>query len=240
MLIFPAIDLRDGRVVRLVEGDYDRMTVYSDDPVATAESFRAAGATHLHMVDLDAARTGELRNLGCIERVVRESKLFVQVGGGGRDEDSVARYQGIGVSRVIIGSVAITRPGFLEEMAARYPGRIAAGVDARDGRIAIHGWRELTDVPALAFLRSLPRMGARVAVYTDIGRDGLLGGANIEAYREAYEIEGLDVIASGGVSSESDVTRLAALGVYGAIIGKALYAGKLDLRRAIKIGGIVQ
>ena len=237
MLIFPAIDLRGGQVVRLAEGDYERMTVYGDDPAAVAAEFRSQGAAQLHMVDLDAARSGEQVNLRCIERVVRENALFVQVGGGGRDEDSVKRYLDIGVSRVIIGSAAITTPGFLEKMAARHPGKIAAGVDAKAGFIAIHGWREVTDVAAFDFLTKLPQMGVGTAIYTDISRDGLLGGANIEAYQATKVIEGLDVIASGGVSSESDVARLTELDLYGAIIGKALYAGVLDLRRAIQIGG---
>ena len=240
MLIFPAIDLRGGQVVRLAEGDYERMTVYGDDPAAVAAEFRAQGAQQLHMVDLDAARSGEQVNLGYIERVVRESGLYVQVGGGGRDEDSVKRYLDIGVSRVIIGSAAITNPGFLEKMAARHPGKIAAGVDAKGGLIAIHGWRELTGVVAFDFLTKLPQMGVGTAIYTDIGRDGLLGGANIEAYQATKAIAGLDIIASGGVSSESDVARLAGLGLCGAIIGKALYAGVLDLKRIIMIGGVTQ
>lgn len=237
MIIFPAIDLRGGRVVRLSEGDYDRMTVYSSDPVSVAMQFAEQGATHLHVVDLDAALTGEQANFGVISEIAAKSGMFVEVGGGGRSADSVGRYiEEAGVDRAIIGSAAITNPGFLEDMAARFPGKIAAGIDAKGGKVAIHGWREVTDIDALAYLGGLPERGISVAIYTDISRDGLLTGANIPAYRAADGIPGLHIIASGGVTHEADVSELAALGIYGAIIGKAIYAGVIDIKRAIDIG----
>lgn len=235
MIIFPAIDLLDGHVVRLQEGDYDKVTVYGDDPLDVARSFKAAGATHLHMVDLDGARHGTQQNFPAIEKVVREGGLYTQVGGGGRDEASVRRYMELGVDRMILGTMAVREPQLMAELARAYPGRIAAGVDARDGKVAIHGWREVTDIDALAFMKALPSHGVHTAIYTDISRDGMLEGANIEAYRALSQIDGLNVVASGGVTNEEDIVSLSRLGLYGAIIGKALYAGRLTLGRAIAL-----
>lgn len=235
MILFPAIDLRGGRVVRLTEGDFGRMTVYGDSPLETAKAFRAAGATHLHLVDLDGAKDGAQVNLASIGAIARETGLFIEVGGGARDEDGVKRYLDAGASRVILGTMAVERPELLESLAAKYPGKIAAGVDAKGGFVAIHGWRTLTDIPALQFLRSLPSRGVGTAIYTDISTDGLLAGTNLEAFQEAAKIEGLDIIASGGITFEHELSALKALGVYGAIVGKALYAGKLDLARALAI-----
>ncbi len=235
MILFPAIDLRGGRVVRLTEGDYDRMTVYGENPVETARTFRAAGATHLHVVDLDGAKDGSQENLPVIEKIVRETGLFVEVGGGARDELSVTRYLAAGVSRVILGTMAVEKPQLMEALAARHPGRIAAGVDARNGFVAIHGWRTLTDIPAPDFLKSLPGRGVNCAVYTDISTDGMLSGTNLEAFREAAQIEGLNVVASGGITYERELAALRGLKLYGAIVGKALYAGKIDLARALEL-----
>jgi phosphoribosylformimino-5-aminoimidazole carboxamide ribotide isomerase len=235
MILFPAIDLRGGRVVRLTEGDYDRMTVYGENPVETAKSFRAAGATHLHVVDLDGAKDGAQVNLPVIAQIARETGLFIEVGGGARDEDSVARYLDAGASRVILGTMAVEKPDLMEALAAKYPGKIAAGVDAKGGFVAIHGWRTLTDIPALGFLKSLPERGVKAAIYTDISTDGMLSGTNLDAFREAAKIEGLDVVASGGITYERELTALRDLKLYGAIVGKALYAGKLDLCRALAI-----
>lgn len=234
MKIFPAIDLRGGRVVRLTEGDYDRMTVYGDDPVQVAGGFLAAGAEFLHVVDLDAAKDGVQVNLKVIGQLARVG-LRMEVGGGGRDDQSIKRYLDAGVERVIIGSAAITTPGFLERMAKAHPGRIAAGVDAKGGMVAIHGWREVTDVDAFEFLKSLPTLGVDTAIYTDISRDGMMMGANIDAYRATKQIEGLNVIASGGVSAEADIIALKELKLYGAIIGRALYTGAIDLKKALQL-----
>ena len=234
MKLFPAIDLRGGRVVRLTEGDYNRMTVYGDDPVAVAKGFREAGATCLHVVDLDGAKDGTQENFPVIRRLIEESGLFVEVGGGGRDEASVDRYMDLGLNRMILGTAAIEQPALLEKLAAKYPGRIAAGVDARDGFVAIHGWKVITDIKAEAFLADLPARGVNTAIYTDISRDGMLQGTNLEAYRRVKDIAGLQIVASGGISFPEELTALQEMGIYGAIVGKALYDGKLPLEEALK------
>ena len=233
MLIFPAIDLRDGQVVRLVEGDYDRMTVYGSDPLAVAKAYRAAGAEYLHVVDLDAAKDGEQKNLTVIQKLAAESGLRLEVGGGVRDEESAKRYLDAGVSRVILGSAAIENPQFMENLAKQYPGKVAAGVDARNGFVAIHGWKTVTDIVAYDFVESLPGRGIGTVIYTDISRDGKLQGPNIEAYQRLSQIKGLDIVASGGVSSAADISALAKLNLYAAIIGKALYDGRITLTQAL-------
>jgi len=234
MKIFPAIDLSNGRVVRLAEGDYDRMTVYGDDPVGIAEGFLENGAKYLHVVDLDAAKSGGQPNFAVVEALSKATD-FLQIGGGGRDEASVERYLDAGVSRVVIGSAAVETPGFLEKMARKYPGKIAAGVDARDGMMMIRGWRVATGVNAFEFMRGLPDMGVDTAIFTDIARDGMMKGPNTAAYERAKQIPGLNVIASGGVSGEDDVLALLALDIYGAIIGRALLSGALSLKRVINL-----
>ncbi|MBR6185092.1 MAG: 1-(5-phosphoribosyl)-5-[Clostridia bacterium] len=236
MLIFPAIDLRDGQVVRLIEGDYGQMTVYGSDPLSVALSFREAGAQYLHVVDLDAALDGGQKNFSVIERLARESGLAIEVGGGARSEESARRYLDAGISRVILGSAAVEKPELMEKLAKAYPGRIAAGVDAKDGFVAIHGWKTITDIPSYSFVESLPGRGVNTVIYTDIKRDGKLMGPNLDAYRRLNGIRGLRVIASGGISALRDVKELAALNLYGAIIGKALYEKKLSLPDALAAG----
>ncbi len=236
MLIFPAIDLRGGQVVRLTEGDYDQMTVYDREPLEAAKSVRAAGAEWLHTVDLDAAKDGGQQNFSVIEKLARDSGLKVEVGGGARSEESARRYLDAGVSRVILGSAAVENPKLLETLAKKYPGRIAAGVDAKNGFVAIHGWRTVTDIPAFDFVSHLPDQGVDTVIYTDISRDGKLGGPNLAAYARLKEIQGLRVVASGGVSAIGDVEALAKMNLYAAIIGKALYAGKIDLWQAVAAG----
>ncbi|MBE5782993.1 MAG: 1-(5-phosphoribosyl)-5-[(5-phosphoribosylamino)methylideneamino]imidazole-4-carboxamide isomerase [Clostridiales bacterium] len=235
MLIFPAIDLRDGHVVRLTEGDYDRMTVYSLEPEEAAAAFLAAGAEYLHVVDLDAAKDGGQKNFSVISRLAKNSGLKLEVGGGARDEDSVKRYLDAGVQRVILGTMAVEKTKLMETLAARYPGQIAAGVDAKDGLVAIHGWRTVTDINAYEFVASLPSRGVHTVIYTDIARDGKLMGPNLPAYEKLNSIENLDVVASGGVSALKDVEALKKTGVHAAIIGKALYAGKIDLKEALTV-----
>lgn len=237
MIIYPAIDLRGGRVVRLSEGDFERSKEYTKQPLFAAQSFKAQGATHLHVVDLDGAKDGSKGNLRVIEKIIAQSGLFAQVGGGIRDEQSAARYLDIGASRVILGTALVENPALAGELAARFPGKIAAGVDARDGFVAIHGWREITPIRAYDFIGNLARMGIDTVIYTDIARDGMLMGPNIAAYQAISRIGGLSVIASGGVTTVEDVAALAKLELHGAIIGKALYEGRIDLARAIAAGG---
>lgn len=235
MLIFPAIDLRGGQVVRLTLGDYDQMTVYASDPVQIAKNFKAAGAKCLHVVDLDGAKDGTQENLPAIEAIMKEGGLFVEVGGGGRSEDSVARYMDLGVNRVIVGTMAVENPAMMERLAVRYPGRIAAGVDAKDSLVAIHGWRTVTDKNAYEFVKNLPNQGVNTVIYTDISRDGMLQGANLPAYEKLNEIKNLDIVASGGISFEREIEALRNLNMYAAIVGKALYTGKLNLDRVLAI-----
>ena len=234
MLIFPAIDLRDGQVVRLVEGDYDRMTVYGDDPLSTAKAYKMAGAEYLHVVDLDAAKDGKQKNLAVIQKLASESGLKLEVGGGVRDEDSAKRYLDAGVTRVILGSAAIENPQFMESLAKQYPGKVAAGVDAKNGFVAIHGWKTITDIVAYDFVESLPQRGIDTVIYTDISRDGKLQGPNIGAYERLSQIKDLQIVASGGVSSPEDIAALAKLNLYAAIIGKALYDGRITLEQALE------
>ena len=234
MIIYPAIDLRGGKAVRLTKGDYDLMKVYDENPVFVAERFKREGATRLHVVDLDGARDGTPRNAAVI-RAVTDVGLFTEVGGGIRDEARISMYLEGGVARIILGTIAVRDFAFVERMVAKYGDQIAVGVDAKEGKVAVSGWEETTGLSGIDFCRRLRDAGVRTVIYTDIGRDGLLGGANLELYRDLVRIEGLEVIASGGVSFESDVTSLAQMGVHGAIIGKALYERKLDLNRCIRL-----
>lgn len=235
MKLFPAIDLRGGRVVRLTRGDYDQMTTYFDDPAAVAASFREAGARHLHVVDLDGARDGTPVNFPVIAQIVRQSGLAVQVGGGIRTEARIREYLDLGVARVILGSAAAKDPDWTRQMAERFGPAIAVGVDVRDGRVAVHGWETLTDLDALDFCRQLEAMGVSTIVYTDISKDGMLQGTNLEIYRRLTAETGLQVIASGGISFTDEIRALRDMGVYGAIVGKALYEGALDLSQALAL-----
>ena len=232
MKLFPAIDLRGGKVVRLTEGDYDRMTVYGDDPAATADGFRGAGAECLHVVDLDGALEGDAVNFSVVEKIVR-SGLFVEVGGGIRSEERIERYLAVGAKRVIIGTIAVEKPDFALKMIKKYGEAVAVGVDARDGKVAIHGWKTVTDKDAFEFCEFLRDAGADCVIYTDISRDGTLSGANLSAYERLARLDGLKVIASGGVTRTEEIRSLAAMGLYGAIVGKAVYTGALDLREAL-------
>jgi len=234
MKIFPAIDLRDGKAVRLFQGDYDQMTVYSENPVDIARSFKEKGADNLHLVDLDGAKDGKLVNFDTIKAIVEEVDMFVEVGGGIRDEERIKQYLDLGVGRVILGTIAIKDPDFLKAMVDKYGERIAVGVDARDGFVAINGWKEITDTESFEFCAYLRDIGVKTVIYTDISRDGGLQGTNIEAYRKLQQIEGLDVVASGGISFEEEITILKDT-AEAAILGKALYSGKLDLERALAL-----
>nr|WP_326189623.1 1-(5-phosphoribosyl)-5-[(5-phosphoribosylamino)methylideneamino]imidazole-4-carboxamide isomerase [uncultured Oscillibacter sp.] len=234
MQIFPAIDLRGGQVVRLYQGDYDQETVYAADPCAVARDFLAAGARYLHVVDLDGARDGTLANFETIAALVRQGGLYIEVGGGIRTEERIRRYLDLGVGRCILGTIAVKDFAFTERMAKKYGDRIAVGVDARDGFVAVSGWKELSAERGVDFCRRLRDAGVKTVIYTDISRDGAEQGTNLDLYRELAEIEGLDITASGGVSSIEELRELQTIGTKAAILGKALYTGRLDLKTVME------
>ena len=234
MLILPAIDLYEGKAVRLLRGDYARMTVYSENPPEVARDFLEAGAEWVHMVDLEGAKNGSTPNLEIVKAVVESTHLHVEVGGGIRGMDTVARYLDAGVSRVILGTAAVTDPGFVAEAVHVYGEAVAVGVDIREGKVAIRGWTEQSEQDALAFCDRLQALGVSTVICTDISRDGAMKGANDELYRTLSQRLRLRIVASGGVSSLEDVKRLRALDLYGAIVGKAYYTGALSLPAAIE------
>lgn len=236
MNLFPAIDLYGGKAVRLYKGNYDEMTVYSDDPVSVAKDFEACGAKNIHLVDLEGARTGETPNLNVIRRIVSETNLSAEVGGGIRSMETIEKYISTGVSRVILGTAAVTNPSFLMAAVLKYGNAVAVGVDIRDGFVAIHGWTENSSLHYTDFMGKLAELGVRTVIVTDISRDGAMKGTNRSLYAELAEnFPALNVIASGGVSSLDDVSALAHMDLYGAIIGKAYYTGAIDLAEAVRI-----
>ena len=235
MQIFPAIDLSGGQVVRLYQGDYDQMTVYGADPCAVAKDFIAAGAKFLHVVDLDCAKDGTLANFESIAAIAKQGGLYIEVGGGIRTEERIQQYLDLGVGRCILGTIAVKDFDFTARMAQKYGDKIAVGVDARDGYVAINGWKELSSETGIEFCQRLRNAGVKTVIYTDISRDGAEKGTNLELYRELAKIEGLDITASGGVSSLEELKELQAIGTHAAILGKALYTGKLDLQRAVQL-----
>ena len=234
MQIFPAIDLSGGQVVRLYQGDYDQMTVYGADPCAVARDFIAAGAKYLHVVDLDGAKDGTLANFESISAIAKQGGLYIEVGGGIRTEERIQQYLDLGVGRCILGTIAVKDFDFTARVAQKYGGKIAVGVDARDGYVAINGWKELSEETGIEFCKRLRDAGVKTVIYTDISRDGAEKGTNLELYRELAKIEGLDITASGGVSSLEELKELQAIGTHAAILGKALYTGRLDLRTVIE------
>ena len=234
MIILPAIDLYDKKAVRLYKGDYAQMTVYSDNPRSVAEDFAAAGATWIHMVDLEGARDGTTPNKDIVADIARNTGLKVEIGGGIRSCDTIAAYLEAGVSRVILGTAALTDRAFLEEALARFGNAIAVGVDCRDGYVSIHGWTETSQVTCEDFCRDLEQLGVKTVICTDISKDGAMKGTNRELYRDLSRRFHIDFIASGGVSSLDDIRALRQMELYGAIIGKAYYTGAIDLARAIE------
>ena len=234
MYIYPAIDLYGGKAVRLYKGDYAQMTVYSDDPVSVARDFAAAGASHIHLVDLEGAKIGRPANLSTIAKIVETTGLFAEVGGGIRDMETVDSYLSIGVSRVILGTAAVKDPDFLKEALAKYGEKIAVGVDLKDGFVAIKGWTETSDLKAEDFFIQMQNLGIKTIICTDISRDGAMKGTNRELYRDLSAKFDIDLIASGGVSSMEDVKALAEMKLHGAIIGKAYYIGAVDLKEAVE------
>lgn len=235
MNIYPAIDLYDGKAVRLYQGDYNQMTVYDEDPLRVARAFADAGAKYLHTVDLEGAKTGGTPNLDLIRRLAVETGLFVEVGGGIRSMEVIDRYLSGGVGRVILGTAAVTDEALLRGALDKYGEKIAVGADLWDGCVAIKGWTEGSGLRWEDFFEKLEKLGVRTVICTDISRDGAMRGANRALYREIQSRFRVDLIASGGVSSLEDVRALAGLGLYGAIIGKAWYTGAVDLRKAIEV-----
>ena len=236
MNLFPAIDLYGGKAVRLYKGNYNEMTVYNDDPVAVAKDFEACGAKYIHLVDLEGAKTGETPNLDVISRIVSETNLLAEVGGGIRSMQTIEKYISAGVSRVILGTAAVTNQSFLMAALLKYGKAIAVGVDIRDGFVAINGWTENSALRYEEFMDKLVMLGVSTVIVTDISRDGAMKGTNRSLYAElAEKFPMLNVIASGGVSSLDDVSALNKMDIYGAIIGKAYYTGAIDLKEAVRI-----
>lgn len=237
MYLFPAIDLIGGKAVRLLRGDYAQMTVYSDDPVAVAKDFEAAGARYIHMVDLEGAKDGGTPNLSTVKRVAEETGLFVEIGGGIRSMETVDTYLSAGVDRVILGTAAVEDEAFLRKAVEQYGERIAVGADIRDGYVSIKGWLEQSDFTLEAFCEKMQALGVKTLICTDISRDGAMRGTNRALYKDLKEKYSMDITASGGVSSLEDVEALAAMDLYGAIIGKAYYTGDIILSDAIRAAG---
>ncbi len=235
MLIYPAIDLYEKKAVRLLRGDYQKMTVYSTDPLAVARDFESSGATVIHLVDLEGAKDGTTPNLSVVREIASETDLFVEVGGGIRSLETIKAYLEAGVNRVILGTAAVTDPMFLREALKRYPENIAVGIDLKDGRVAIKGWTEISALTADQFFASMCDLGVKTVICTDISKDGAMQGTNVQLYRELSERYPIDLIASGGVSSMEDVRALSKLGIHGAIIGKAYYLGAISLKEAIEV-----
>lgn len=235
MIILPAIDLLGRKAVRLLKGDYNQVTVYSDSPLEVAEKFKSLGATHIHMVDLDGAKYGTAPNMDIVAEVAEKTGLFIEIGGGIRSMDTVKKYIDAGISRVILGTAAICDEDFLKEAVKAYGEKIAVGADVKDGKIAVKGWLEQSDVTLDEFFLKMQDLGVKNIICTDISRDGAMRGTNLELYRELSEKYSLDITASGGVSSIEDVKRLREMNLYGAIIGKAYYTGAVDLKEAIEV-----
>lgn len=237
MIIEPAIDLKDGKVVRLLKGDFDTVHQVAEDPVETARAFAAAGAKYIHMVDLDGAKSGQRVNSAIVRSVTEQTGMQIELGGGIRSMANLEAVFDMGVWRAVIGSAAVTDPDFVRQAVEKYGDRIAVGVDTQDGRVKTAGWIEDSGLDYIAFSQSMEQLGVKTLIFTDIETDGALSGpsyARLEALQKAV---GCQIVASGGVSNNRDVERLAAMGLYGAIIGKAYYAGTIDLAQAVKTGG---
>ncbi len=235
MYILPAIDLYGGKAVRLYKGDYAQMTVYGDDPVAIARQFEEEGATHIHVVDLEGAEKGIPVHLSLVEKIVKKTGLFVEVGGGIRSMDKVEAYLSVGANRVILGTAAVTDEAFLREAIAKYGEKIAVGADVADGKVAIRGWKEKSDYTTEAFFEKMQALGVKTVICTDISKDGAMRGTNVDLYRKINGQFHVNIIASGGVSSIEDIRALKEVQMHGAIIGKAYYIGAISLREAIEV-----
>lgn len=235
MIIYPAIDLYSGKAVRLYKGDYNKMEIFSDDPTAVAEDFKAQGAQRIHLVDLEGARDGSTPNFDTVLAIKRKTCLFCEIGGGIRNAETISRYLDSGVDRVILGTAAVENISFVEKAVKQYSDKIAVGVDIRDGFVAVKGWTEKSECAALDFCRRMQNIGVKTIICTDISRDGAMKGTNRELYKTLEDILDIDIIASGGVSDIDDVKALRELNIHGAIIGKAYYLKKISLREAIEV-----
>lgn len=235
MKIFPAIDLFDNKAVRLFKGDYAQMTVYNENPVAVAKDFQNQGAQQIHVVDLAGAKLGVPMHAGLIGEIVKETGLFVEVGGGIRDMQTVDKYLSAGASRVILGTVAVTNEEFVKQAVAKYGDKIAVGADISDGKVAIKGWIEKSRFGVEEFLENMQAIGVKTVICTDVSKDGAMKGANHALYKTLQDKFDMQIIASGGVSSMDDIRKLHEIGVHGAIVGKAYYVGAIDLREAIEV-----
>lgn len=235
MLILPAIDLFDGCAVRLFKGDYNNMTVYSREPLEIAKKFEAAGAEFIHMVDLEGAKDGTTPNINIVEKIVKNTSLKVEIGGGIRTEETIKRYLDIGVSRVILGTAAVTDENLLKSAVKKYGSAIAVGADIKDGFVAIKGWLQKSELTCGAFFEKLQKLGVSTVICTDISKDGAMQGTNRELYKSLSEKFQMDIVASGGVSSIEDIKALREMNLYGAILGKAYYIGAVDLKEAIEV-----
>ncbi len=234
MILFPAIDIVDGKAVRLFKGDYQQMTVYSDNPAEIALDFKNCGATAIHIVDLEGAKDGNTPNFDTVLAIKKASGLFCEIGGGIRNMEVVEKYLDAGIDRVILGTAAIEDEAFLKKAVEKYGERIAVGADIRDGYIAVKGWLERSQVTADEFFDKMQTLGVKTIICTDISRDGAMRGTNLDLYRTMNRRYEVDITASGGVSSMEDVLALREMEMYGAIIGKAYYTGAIDLREAVK------
>lgn len=235
MNIFPAIDLYDGKVVRLYKGDYAQMTVYDENPLRVAKDFEGKGAKYIHMVDLEGAKDGTTPNIECVRSVAQNTSLFVEIGGGIRSMETIEKYLSAGVGRVILGTAAVTDEEFLLRAVNEYKERIAVGADVKDGYIAIKGWLEKSEYTLDDFFAKMQGVGVKTVICTDVSKDGAMRGTNLEMYSQLSQKYSLDIVASGGVSSIEDVKNLRCLDIYGAIIGKAYYTGAIDLATALEV-----
>lgn len=235
MLIYPAIDLYEGKVVRLFKGEYNQMTVYNDDPLAVADDFKNQGASCIHVVDLEGAKTGKTPNIETIKSIKTHSPLFVEVGGGIRNMETAATYVNVGVDRIILGTAAVENEGFVREAVAEFGDKVAIGIDLKDGYVAVKGWTEKTGILAMDFAKRMEAIGVATIICTDISRDGAMKGTNRGLYRELAAELNMNIIASGGVSTMEDIRELAAMKLHGAIIGKAYYEGAIAISEAVAI-----
>lgn len=235
MIIYPAIDLFGGKAVRLFKGDYNQMTVYNENPNEVALDFLNSGATHIHLVDLEGAKSGETPNLETVVNIKKATSLFCEIGGGIRSMEVIDRYINAGVDRVILGTAAVTNSAFVEEAVKKYGEKIAVGIDIKDGLVAIKGWTETSDIDAFSFCEKMQNIGVKTVICTDISKDGAMQGTNHQLYTELSQKFSINIIASGGVSSMEDIEKLTKLGIHGAIVGKAYYTGAINLKQAIEV-----